>query len=132
LTAMEYLCYKRSLICSTCRKHFQVLSSCMMYHRVFSYINTTVSLEEQELPTLPEDLSSPPVFITVRVTWSLVLYLCCVDRCSSFCTFSFDHFAVCSFSIYGFWLPLWFLQTLLTMTINDHTRSKIITVRCSV
>ena len=29
---------------------------------------------------------------------------------------SFDHCAVCSSSIYGFWLPLWYLQTLL-MTI---------------
>jgi hypothetical protein len=29
----------------------------------------------------------------------------------SFCTFSFCHFVVCSFSIYGFWLPLWYLQT---------------------
>jgi hypothetical protein len=31
------------------------------------------------------------------------------DRCLFFCTFSFDH---CSSSICGFWLPLWFLQTL--------------------
>ena len=38
----------------------------------------------------------------VRVTRSLVLYLCFVDRCLSFCTFSFDHFVVCSSSIYGF------------------------------
>ena len=27
--------------------------------------------------------------------------------------FSFDHCVVCSSSIYGFWLPLWYLQTLL-------------------
>ena len=31
----------------------------------------------------------------------------------TFCTFSVDHCVVCSSSIYGFWLPLWFLQTLL-------------------
>jgi len=31
----------------------------------------------------------------------------------SFCTFSFGHCVVCSSSIYGFWLPLWHLQTLL-------------------
>jgi hypothetical protein len=80
-----------------------------------------VSLVEQELPTIPEHLSSLPVFIGVRATWSLVLYLCFVDRCSSFCTFSFDHVAVWFFfSIYGFWLPLWYLQTFLTKTINDH------------
>jgi hypothetical protein len=72
-----------------------------------------VSLVEQELPTLPQHLSSPPVFSGVRVTRSLVLYVCFVDRCLSFCTFSFGHCVVCSSSIYGFWLPLWYLQTLL-------------------
>jgi len=39
---------------------------------------------EQELPTLPEHLSSTPVFSGVRVTRSLVLYVCFVDRCLSF------------------------------------------------
>ena len=71
-----------------------------------------VPLVEQELLTLPEHLSSPPVFSMVRVTRSLVLYVCFVDRCLSFCTFSFGHCVVCSSSIYGFWLPLWYLQTL--------------------
>jgi hypothetical protein len=74
---------------------------------------TRVPLVEQELLTLPEHLSSPPVFTGVRVTWSLVLYVCLVDCCLSFCTFSFGHCVVCSSSIYGFWLPLWYLQTLL-------------------
>ena len=72
-----------------------------------------VSLVEQELPTLPEHLSSPPVFSGVRFTRSLVLYICFVDRCLSFYTFSFGHYVVCSSSIYGFWLRLWYLQTLL-------------------
>ena len=66
-----------------------------------------VSLVEQELLTLPEHLSSPPVFSGVRVTRSLVLYVCFVDRCLSFCTFSFGHCVVCSSSIYGIWLPFW-------------------------
>ena len=74
-----------------------------------------VPLVEQELPTLPEHLSSPPVFSGVRVTRSLVLYVCFVDRCLSFCTFSFGHCVVYSSSIYGFWLPLWYLQTLLVI-----------------
>jgi hypothetical protein len=72
-----------------------------------------VSLVEQELLTLPEHLNSASVFTGVRVTRSLVLYICFVDRCLSFCTFSFDHCVVCSSSIYGFWLPVWYLQTLL-------------------
>ena len=54
---------------------------------------------------------SPWVFSGVRVARSLVLYVCFVDRCLSFCTFSFDHCVVCSSSIYGFRLPLWYLQT---------------------
>jgi hypothetical protein len=40
------------------------------------------------ITTLPEHLSSPPVISGVRVTRSLVLYVCFVDRCLSFCTFS--------------------------------------------
>ena len=81
-------------------------------------------LVEQELLILPEHLSSPPVFSGVRVTRSLVLYVCFVDRCLSFCTFSFGHSVVCSCSIYGFWLPLWYLQTLLDIsgTMNIYYR----------
>jgi len=71
-----------------------------------------VSPVEQELLTLPEHLSSPPVFSGVRVTRSLVLCVYIVDRCLSFCTFCFGHCVVCSSSIYGFWLSLWYLQTL--------------------
>ena len=76
-----------------------------------------------------------PVFSGVRVTRSLVLCVCFVDRCLSFCTFSFGHCVVCSSSIYGFCVPfvifwplcclfffdiwilftLWYLQTLLTI-----------------
>ena len=40
-----------------------------------------VPLVEQELITLPEHPSSPPIFSGVRVTWSLVVYVCFVDRC---------------------------------------------------
>jgi len=31
------------------------------------------------------------------------------------CPFSFGHCFVCSSSIYGFWLPHWYLQTLLAI-----------------
>ena len=66
-------------------------------------------LVEQELPTLPEHMSSPLVLIGVRVTRALVLCVCFVDRWLSFNTFSFDHCVVCSSSLYKFWLPLWCL-----------------------
>jgi hypothetical protein len=55
----------------------------------------------QELLTIPEHMSSPPVFSEVRVTRSLVLCVLCVDRCLSFYTFSFGHCVVCPL-IYGF------------------------------
>ena len=71
-----------------------------------------VPLVEQELLTLPEHLSLPRVFSGVLVTRSLVLYVCFSDRCLSFCAFPVGHCVVCS-SIYGFSLPLWYLQTLL-------------------
>ena len=61
-----------------------------------------VPLVEQELLTIPERPSSPPVFRGVRVTRTLVLYACFVDRCLFFCTFSVGHCVVCSSSIYGF------------------------------
>ena len=51
------------------------------------------------------------VFSGFYVTRSLVLCVCFVDRCLSFCSFSFGRCVVCS-SIYRYWLPLWYLQTL--------------------
>jgi hypothetical protein len=66
-------------------------SSFMTYHRICNVTRLTrrVSLVEQELITLPEHMSSPPppVFSGVRVTRSLVLCVCFVDRCLFFCTF---------------------------------------------
>ena len=49
-----------------------------------------------------------------------------LEDCSEFgnffitliCPFSFGHCLVCSSSIYGFWLPLWYLQTLLFYEMN--------------
>ena len=63
-----------------------------------------VPLVEQELLTLPEHMRSRPVFSGVPVPRSLDLCVCFVNRCLSFCV-------VCSSSIYGFWLPLWYLQS---------------------
>jgi hypothetical protein len=112
LTVMEYLCHKWPRICSTCRKHVRVLSSFMTCHSFVTRLTWRVPLLEQELLILPEYLSSPPIFSGVRVSRSLVLCVCFVDRCLSFCPFLFGHCVVCP-SIYGFWLPLWYLQTLL-------------------
>ena len=77
-----------------------------------------MSLVEQELLTLTEHLSSPLVFSGVCIIRSLVLCVCFVDRCLSFCTFG--HCVVCSSSIYRFWLPLWYLQTLLSAKLVTY------------
>ena len=63
-------------------------------------------LVEQELLILPVHPSVSGIFNGVRV-----LCVCFVDRCLSFYPFCFGHCVVCP-SIYGFWLPLSYLQTL--------------------
>ena len=75
-------------------------------------LSRRMPLVEQELLTLLENLSSSPVFSGVRVTRSLVLCVCFGDRCLFFCNFSFGCCVVCSSWIYGFWLSLWYPQTL--------------------
>jgi hypothetical protein len=114
LTVMEYMCHKWPryvpLIVNPSRSF---LRSWLIIGFV-TRLTRRLSLVEHELLTLSEHLSSPPVCSWVRVTRSLVLYVCFVDRCLSFCTFSFGHCFVCS-SIYGFWLALWYLQTIHTL-----------------
>jgi hypothetical protein len=52
-----------------------------------------------------DDPEFTSVFSGVRVTWSLVLCVCFVDRYLSYCPFSFGHCVVFPSSIYGLWLP---------------------------
>jgi hypothetical protein len=57
-------------------------------------------------PVLSQEWGKDREVFTTRGTFvTLVLYVCFVDRCLSFGTFSFGHCVVCSSSIYGFWLP---------------------------
>ena len=64
--------------------------------------------------TFPDHPSSPPIYRGVRV--ALYLVFCIVFCRSMFVLLSifFSHFVVCP-SIYGIWLPLWYLQTLLIL-----------------
>ena len=66
-------------------------------------------LVSQGSSRLPERLSSPLIFSGVRVTRSLVLYVCFVDRCLSFCTFSL----VIVSSVLLRYTDSWYLKTLL-------------------
>ena len=65
------------------RKEEQRENDRYMWHR----LTWRVPLVEQELLTLPEHLSSTPVFSGVHVTRSIVLCVCFVDRCLSFLFF---------------------------------------------
>jgi len=78
-------------------------------------------LVEQELLTLPGHLSSPPVFSGIRVTGSLVLCVCFVDRCLFFCTFSFGRCSLFFFDIL-IQITLWYmyLQTLLALMMQCY------------
>jgi len=64
-------------------------------------------ITQQKLLALSEHLSPSPVF-----TRSLVL---CVILWRSLCVLLFGQCVVCTSSIYGFWLPLWYLYILNTM-----------------
>ena len=78
------------------------------YYRVCNQINTTGATSGAGTAyhsRAPEFTSGS--ISGVRVTRSLVLYVCFVDRYLSFCTFSFGHCVVWSFSIYvSDYLPL--------------------------
>ena len=60
----------------------------MTYHRVCNYINTTNVTSGAETAYSPGAHEFTPVFSGVRGTRSLVLYVCFVVRCLSFCNFS--------------------------------------------
>ena len=75
-----------------------------------------VRLAEKELLTLPYYLNSPPVFTVVPVTRSLVLYVCFVDRCLSFCSYFFWPLCCLFFFDLQNLNTLWYLETLLTIT----------------
>jgi len=78
----EYLCHKRSRMCSVCRNHNPVLSPFMTFHRAVTRVTLIqwVPLVEQQLLTLAEHMSSLTVFSWVRVAHSLVF---CVMFCRS-------------------------------------------------
>ena len=66
-------------------------ASTAIHLRIFEWHNTRIMKRKFTLG----------FYSAVRVTRSSVLYVCFVDRCLSFCLFSFGHCDVCS-SIYGF------------------------------
>jgi hypothetical protein len=96
----------------------------LKHYCISTLLTRWVPLVERDLPTLPEHLSSPPNFSRVRVTRSLVLCVCFVYRSLSFSTLPSGHCVVCSFSIYGFVLPLWYHQALLSLIAFNNFEIK--------
>ena len=87
----------------------------LQQQNIFSYKEVLHNLNIYDFKSRPPDCTcasspfmyNPPGYVNrVRVTRSIVLYVCFVDHWVFFCTFPFGHCAVCSSSIYGFWLPL--------------------------
>ena len=82
-----------------------------MYKYVVSF-DRKVLLMEQELLTLPEHLSSSPVFIGVRVNLSLVL-------CVMFCRLLFDLSSLCMWLLCC--LTFFDLRILLTTLVSSNS-----------
>jgi hypothetical protein len=99
--------------------------------KVWLYGITTSVTNGAETAYPSEHMSShdfTPVFSGIRVSWSLVLCVCFVDGCLSFYTFPFVHCVVCFPSICGFWLHLWYLQTLL----NESSVLQLFTMHVTI
>jgi hypothetical protein len=125
LTMMEYLCHKWPPICSTCRSfpHSWLINGFVtrLSRRV-----PLVSGAETAYPSAAPEVT--PVISGVRVTRSLVLCVCSVYRCLSLFPFYFGHCVFYSSSMYGFWLPLWYLQTLFAYLIATNVHKIILMV----
>ena len=87
--------------------------------RFVTRITRRVLLLDQELITLPEHLSSAPVYRGVRVTRSLVLYVCFVDLCLSFCNFFCWPLCCLSFDIRLLVTPLVSSNSYITSDRNE-------------
>ena len=88
---------------STCKRRIKIQ---FYMHIKYTRLNGNRSLAAATCGAGTAYPSGSPEFTTsfsgVRVDRSSGLCVCFVDRCLSFCTFSFGHCVVCSFSIYGF------------------------------
>jgi hypothetical protein len=96
------------------------LSSSLSYSEVRSAQSLVfcLVLVEQELLTILVHLSSPPSYGGVLAAQTLVFCLVLYLRFFVILSFSLDRCIVCLPSIYGLWLPLWYLQTFYTLSLR--------------
>ena len=105
---MEYQCHKWLQIYSTCM-HFPIIPSFITYNCMCNYIDTTDATSGARTVYPFVATAFTLGFSVVHVTRSLfdeyVLLM-------FVCPFVLFLFSVCSSSIYGLWLPRWYLPTL--------------------
>jgi hypothetical protein len=136
LIVTEYLCDKWPRICSVCRNHNPVLSSCMTYHRMCSKSNMTGTTCGTTNPsgahqftrgtTYPSGAHQfTPAFSVIRVAQFLFFCAVFVYYCLSFFLWAlqclcFYWFTTADYplvsSIYDCWLPfgIFYLRLLIT------------------
>ena len=99
------------------RKSYVISQKVDPWHLYWNFISRWSALPSWSCFTLPEHPSLPPIFSGVRVTRSLLIYVCFGYRCLSFCTFSFGHcvllfffdiwILVAPFGIFKLFLPFY-------------------------
>jgi len=82
-----------------------------------------VSLVEQEMSTLPEHLSTSPVFSRVRVARSLVFCVVLLDFLLSFCNFSFVMFVLLRFA--GSDYPIGIFKLFYSLYCSSYSQMKL-------
>ena len=85
---------------------------CMLHSFLSIFTGDTMRSHFTVVSTTTLNVSS--IFWSVFNINTLIVYI----ELFVLCTFSFDHCIVCSSSIYGFWLHLWYLQTLLKSQLS--------------
>ena len=106
ITSVQLTFFEKTafLTCRTCLLSRQAACFTCLITRFVTIVTRRVSHVKQELPTLPEHLSSPRFAAqssVLCVVFCRLLFICLY--------FSFGHYIVCASSIYDFWIPLWYL-----------------------
>jgi hypothetical protein len=118
MTVMGYLCHKWPRYVPLAVNTSQSFLHSWRINEFATRLTRRVPLVEQELF---RSTKFTPSFSGIRLNRSLFLCGRFVDCCMSFCTFSFGHCVVCSSSIYGFWLPLWYLLAIVLSVLLRFT-----------
>ena len=120
LTVMEYLCHNDHRYVPFVGSTSLSFPYSGLIIGFVTRLTRRVPLVELDPQVLLEHLNSPQSLVGF-VLLELLLYMYVLSMVAfPFVHFSFGHCVVCS-SIYGYWLPLWYLQSLLSkVTWLEH------------